>query len=600
LLATSDLHMQLTAFDYVRDRPTRQGSLARLAGLIDAQRQEADLCLLLDNGDTFQGTPMGDYIAKAPQTMTNPMAEVINHLGYDALGLGNHDFDLGLDYLARTGAACHPPTICSNLRTRRLPHVKSSAMLERRVMTTDGNHRTVRIGILSVLPCQTAVWNRQNLGPSSEILAPLPTLRRRAKVLRRNGADLIVVLAHMGIAAFDEGDAPQNEVVAIAALTEIDAVIGGHTHLRFPGPDHAGLAGVDAEAGKIAGTPVVLPGHSGSDLGVIDLRMEHDDTTGRWRIASSSTRLLNADTGDPEAPDIVKLSNRAHRATRAFLAHPVAQTARPMHSYFALVQPSPVPSLIAAAKRHVICRAVIGTAVADLPLLAAASTPSTGGFEGPDNFVSIPKGRLLRRDIAGLNPYANRVWAVRATGAQIIDWLERSALIFNTLTPTATDQLLVNPQVPGFRYDTIFGLSYVIDPTRPPGFDLAGRKRRDASGRIDDVRWNGAPIDPGQAFLVATTDHRTGGGGFYRPVEENQIVLRTDVLVEDALLDYLEAPDCLAVRSAKPWRFKNDLGVSAILHTAPEALSFLPEIANLAPEACGMTEEGFARIRLHL
>ena len=73
-MATSDLHMQLTSFDYVKDRPTANASLARLAGLIEVQRQGADLCLLLDNGDTFQGTPLGDFLAKSKDAPDNPMA----------------------------------------------------------------------------------------------------------------------------------------------------------------------------------------------------------------------------------------------------------------------------------------------------------------------------------------------------------------------------------------------------------------------------------------------------------------------------------------------------------------------------------------------
>ena len=592
--------MQLTSFDYVKDRPTANASLARLAGLIEVQRQEADLCLLLDNGDTFQGTPLGDFLAKSKDAPDNPMAQVMNHLRYDALGLGNHDFDLGLAYLVRSGSACNAPTVCTNLRSKSLPHVQPSVILERSMVTQDGRCHPLRIGVLSVLPYQTAVWNRSTLGGAAEVLAPVPTLRTAAKHLRAKGADLIVVLAHMGIATFDEGETPQNELIEVAAIPGIDAVIGGHTHRRFPGPDHAGVADVDAKAGMIAGKPVVLPGHAGSDLGVIDLQMERDDASGRWRIVATSSKLLAADRSAQEEPAIVKLTDCAHKATRAFLAKPVARMVRPMHTYFALVQPSAITSLLATAKRHVIVRDLLGTEHADLPLLAAASTPSTGGFEGPDNFLAIPEGQLLRRDIAGLNPYANQVWAVRTTGAQIIDWLERSALLFNTLLPGAPDQALVNPQVPGFRYDTIFGLTYTIDPTRPPCFDLAGRRQDGASGRIGDVRWNDAPLDPKQPFLVATTDHRVGGGGFFKPMQEDQIVLRTDASVEEALHEYLKAPDCAAVRSAKPWRFARSLGVSAILHTAPEATSLLQDIAEFSPEPCGRTEEGFARIRLHL
>lgn len=96
ILATSDLHMQMTCFDYVNDRPNTGGSLAKLATLIKKARREADeagaACLLLDNGDTFQGTPMADLLARDEIHGPHPMVQAMNALHYDAGGLGNHDF----------------------------------------------------------------------------------------------------------------------------------------------------------------------------------------------------------------------------------------------------------------------------------------------------------------------------------------------------------------------------------------------------------------------------------------------------------------------------------------------------------------------------
>lgn len=600
MLATSDLHMQVTCFDYVKDREGRAGSLAKLAGLIDQARRDTGLCLLFDNGDTFQGTPMADYLAKEALDDINPMAEVMNLLGYDALGLGNHDFDLGLEYLDRASAACAAPTVCSNLKADSLPHLKPSALLERQVIASDGETYELRIGILSVLPYQTAVWNRKNLGKDALVLQPLQSLRDGALHLRDQGADIIVALAHMGIARIDEGDEEQNQVVAVAAIKEIDVVIGGHTHTRFPGPDHVDVPDVDTKTGKVSGKPTVLPGHGGSDLGIIDLTVVCEDKTGRWRIATSETRLCKVDTLAAEAPRILQLTSAVHEATRSYLAKPVAQMALPMNTYFALASPSPVLALMAEAKRHAIRIAVTGTEHAHLPLLAAASTPSTGGFEGPDNFVAFRGGQVLRRDIAGLNPFANQVWAVRTTGAQLIDWLERSAVLYNTLQPGLSDQLLIDPQVPGFRFDAIYGLSYLIDPTRPARFERSGRIRSEEPGRITDVRWQGAPIDPQQEFLVATTDHRAGGGGAFKPIGDDLIVVQNSISLETALLEYLDSAESDTIRTLQPWKFAPDLGVSAVLSTTPEALNHLDEIASLTPEPCGETEDGFALIRLHL
>ena len=82
ILATSDLHMQVTPYDYIKDRPTQTGSLARLSTLIKRMRREAavrnQLCLLFDNGDTFQGTPMAEVLAADVSDDTHPMIAAMN------------------------------------------------------------------------------------------------------------------------------------------------------------------------------------------------------------------------------------------------------------------------------------------------------------------------------------------------------------------------------------------------------------------------------------------------------------------------------------------------------------------------------------------
>ncbi|MBW4709353.1 5'-nucleotidase C-terminal domain-containing protein [Roseobacter sp. YSTF-M11] len=598
------MHMQLIAYDYVQDHPTKNGSLAKLATLIRTARQEAEdtgaTCVLLDNGDTLQGTPVSDFLAQHKDVDAHPMVEAMNSLGFDAIGLGNHDLDYGVAQLTRWLNQFAVPVLSSNLRCAALNGLVSHTVLHRAGVTDDGQTRSLRIGVVSAMPQQTAAWNRHQLDGEADVSAPAPALETAISQACSAGADVVVALAHMGIATIDEGEDAQNQVIDIAHMAGVHAVVGGHTHLRFPGPDHRGVAGIDCRAGLIGGVPVVMPGSSGSDLGVIDLRLSPSDQGSAWNVTACTSELRSACGEIPEDPGIVSIGAAAHEKTRAYLAQPVARLAAPMHSFFALAQPSHVPSLMAAAKRHAIARAIAGTDLSSLPLLAAAATPATGGFDGPDNFVFLPEGELKRRHVAGLLPYANQVWAVRANGARIAGWLERSALLYNVLHPGNDAQMLVDPQVPGFRYDALYGLSYAIDPTRAPRFDAAGRAVSDEHGRVSDIRWQGKLIEPDQEFLVAVTDHRAGGGGVFRPFSDDEIVVREAAPLDEALMDYLEKPDCQAVRSAAPWRFVPHLGVRAILHTAPEALEHLSDIASLNPKPCGVTAEGFLRLRLQL
>ncbi len=602
MLATSDLHMQLTDFDYARDASRGGSSLSRLAPVIRREKEnavtEGRQCLLFDNGDTLQGTPLAGYVTEHCGGEIHPMAACMNLLEYDAVGLGNHDFDYGLAALCQALSGFNMPVLAANTTCPALPMLQKSVLIRRGIRRGDAV-LPLRIGVTSVIPAQTINWNRHHLTDRAEISDPLSALEAEVAALRAEGADVVVVLAHMGIALYDEGPKAQNQLEAVAQLPGVDAVIGGHTHLRFPGPDHATIPGVDHTAGMIGDTPVVMPGASGSHLGRIDLELSMKPNS-QWAVTAGSSRLLQADPVDAPDPDVVSLITPVHNATRLHLNEPVGHLAAPMNSYFALAHPSPVPSLIAAAKHQVISRAVEGTELADLPLLSVGSTSATGGFDGPGNFISLSSGPLMRRHIAGLTPYANQIWAVRTRGARVIDWLERSALIFSTLTPENPDQPLIDVNIPGFRFDSIYGLTYDIDPSKPPAYDPSGRRLYDGPGRISRVRWQGEPLEPDQEFLVATTDHRTGGGGALKPFADEDIAFRGHAPMDEGLVEYLRKPDCRQVRETRPWRFRCATACSAILLTAPDALQHLEEISALSPENCGLSPEGFAQVRLHL
>ncbi|MEY8842649.1 bifunctional metallophosphatase/5'-nucleotidase, partial [Cribrihabitans sp. XS_ASV171] len=135
LLATSDLHMHLVSHDYYADQPDPGVGLARTAGLIRWARRESEdaLCLLVDNGDSLQGTPLGALAAEADAP--HPLMAAFDALGYDAIGLGNHDFNFGLDRLDRMLVQAPCPVLCANLHplgTR--PRWRDAVVLERAVM----------------------------------------------------------------------------------------------------------------------------------------------------------------------------------------------------------------------------------------------------------------------------------------------------------------------------------------------------------------------------------------------------------------------------------------------------------------------------------
>ena len=108
ILETTDLHVHLHPYDYYADCPNPDFGLSRLAELVDRARAEAGTTLLFDNGDFLQGTPVGDFFAYdmgLREGDLHPVLAAMNAMRYDAITIGNHEFNYGLEFLERSLAA---------------------------------------------------------------------------------------------------------------------------------------------------------------------------------------------------------------------------------------------------------------------------------------------------------------------------------------------------------------------------------------------------------------------------------------------------------------------------------------------------------------
>ena len=250
LLGLTDLHANLYPYDYYRDCPDNSVGLARAASLVAEARKEAPNCLLFDNGDILQGTPLGDLAAEAmiaDPTAVHPVIAAMNTLDYAVATLGNHDFNYGLEALRRAYAQARFPVVCCNVRkSDGSPWFPPSIVIERAFVDESGTAHRLKFGVIGVAPPQIAQWDEAHVRGRLITVDIVEAVGAELGELRAR-VDLVVVLCHSGISRLASTRGEENAGRDLARLDGVDALFLGHQHLLFPGRDFVGLAEVDAE-----------------------------------------------------------------------------------------------------------------------------------------------------------------------------------------------------------------------------------------------------------------------------------------------------------------------------------------------------------------
>jgi 2',3'-cyclic-nucleotide 2'-phosphodiesterase / 3'-nucleotidase len=610
LIATSDLHACLMPYDYCANRAIPEQGLGRIARQIAAARAEAPNSLLFDNGDFLQGNPLADYVADSPRRRRpHPVITAFNTLGYDAATLGNHEFNYGLPFLTSALTAARFPVVSANIATRlgKSPardttFVPPYTILTRRVIDSAGRSHRLRIGVIGFAPPQIEVWDRDHLEGRIRMRDILAAARAWLPRLKAQGADVIVALAHSGIGAAEAEDGMEHAATALAALPEIDAVIAGHCHQTFPGPGISARPGVDPVLGRLAGKPAVMPGHSGNHIGIIDLVLGRShDPRRRWSVRSHAARL---DMPTPAPALAARVLHHAiapdHRAALAWSRRVIGRSRVPLHTHFATIAPSAAISLIADAKAAHARKALRGTVWEYLPLLASAAPFRSGGRGGAANFTDIPAGPLRMRNLSDLYVFPNTLVTLCLTGADLADWLEKSAALFRQITPGSVDVPLHDVAVPSFTYEVIPGLDYAIDLCQPSRFDAHGRLLDPAAHRIVGLSYAGRPVDPEARFLLVTNNHRASRAASEALGAPPEVALSLGSRTHRVLREFFSSGEEVGSAPRRNWHFLPMPGTTVTVTAGPGAEQYLADIATYRPEAIGHTDDGFAHYRLHL
>jgi 2',3'-cyclic-nucleotide 2'-phosphodiesterase / 3'-nucleotidase len=510
VLGTTDLHGRIYPVDYFTSKPAEVG-LAKIATLVAEVRRTAPDALLLDCGDTIQGTPLAYYHNRKNNTPPDPMMLVMNSLGYTAMTPGNHEYNFGLAVLNKARSEAEFPWLSANTcRTG----TDESAYQPYLVKEVAG----VRVGILGLTTPAIPNWENPENYAGLEFRPLVSEAKKWIAVLReKERVDTVIVAMHGGVGEdLATGRRPAGDFVGENAALElarevpgIDLMLLGHTHR-------------DISALVVNGVLICQAGRWGDRIVRADLSFERENDSA-WQLIAKSSRTIPVLPDTPADPAVLALAEPYHTETEAWLSRTIGNSARPLRATTAHLEDSALLDLIHATQ--------LEAGKADVSFTANFNVRS-----------SVPAGPITVRDIAGLYLYENTLYVIEATGAQVKAALEHSARYFRPYEEGKSAADLIDRSIPGYQFDIAEGVDYTIDLRRPLG------------DRIVDLTVRGEPLAPDRLLRVAINNYRYNGGGGYTMFKGAKVLDRSSTEIRDLIIDWVERHGEVPSEPSGNWR----------------------------------------------
>ena len=625
VLETTDLHFNVRSYDYFKLAEDKTYGFERTATLVRAARKEFANTLLVDNGDTIQGTALADYeatISPIPCTQQLSMYKAMGALGFDAGTLGNHEFNYGLPFLnqvlgggldvegvdatKKCAGAGYPMALANVYSSKtKKPLVQPFTILERTLTAKGADGKEVKlpikVGVIGFTTPGIMNWDKRYLEGKVYTEGAVEAATKYVPELRAKGADVVVALLHGGLDSAAYSPTMENPGLHLSKVAGIDAMVMGHQHSVFP--DAAATpayrqTGVDNKAGTINGVPAVMASSWGKSLGVIQLALQWDGS--KWVVnkTASKSELRNTQSKnaagatvyvEPDAA-VAQLIETQHQAAIQYVKTPIGSTDFRMSTLFADVGDPGAIQIVNQAQQAYVAAYIKASLpqYAALPVLSV-SAPFKSGFQGGADYTDVAVGPLAINNAADLYLYPNTVYAVKVNGGDIKNWLEAAAKRFNQIDPAKTTEQSLISTFPGYNFDmfTTPDLQYEIDVTQPVG------------SRIKSLTYLGKPIDVAQEFVIATNNYRaTSGKSFIDKLDGSGTIWASPDANRDVVIDYIRKNPTVTRATngaAKSWRFAKATTAGPVVFSSGANALSVAQAAGLTNVSLLAADDGLGK-----
>lgn len=481
LLHVNDTHAFLAGLDDHMNACFKatdcRGGLARISAAIRTARQEQDNVIALDAGDQFQGT-LFYSVHKWPV-----IAAADALLPYDAMTLGNHEFDEGCGELARFLEAQPLPVLAANLTPQQGCPLAESRIRPYLVRTVRGT----RVGIIGL--ANDEVTGLAAACPWTTFQDARTTLKKYVAELEAQGVRHIIVVTHLGL---------ERDRELARSISGVDVIVGGHTHTYLGPGSKDGPYPIVEHAPD--GRPVLVVTAARATRYLGDLRISFDAAGTPVSWTGSPRELVPALPQDKAMTRLVAnyAENLKRYRTEILGRHSVR-----------------MPDGMEACRKGD-CFSGLLTADAFLEYGrtqgARLALVNGGGIR-----ASLPAGDISRGDLLALHPFDGQVYVREYSGEQIIDALEHA---------------VSGPDGEGPQLLQVAGLTYEADISRPVG-------QRLRAVHIVDERGQRHEFDPQARYGVVLSDFLASGGDGFRMLRQGRLLATSPLSVRELTGDYI-------------------------------------------------------------